>query len=122
MIVCLAAAVVNVIGNYLSIPYFGANAAAGTTAVCNLTILILLLFRVDKRIKIGGTVKVIVSPVVGCIAIFIVCYLCKRIDHLFVRFFVSVLGSIVVYGLIQIICKNELVAEIMNTIKIRVGR
>lgn len=122
MIVCMTAAVVNVIGNYISIPYFGANAAAGTTAVCNLTILILLLFRVDKRIKIVGAVNVIVSPILGCIAIAIVCCLFNGLDSLPVRFVVSVIGSIAVYGIIQIICKNELVAEIMNTIKVKVGR
>ncbi len=84
---------VNVIGNYIFIPLWGARAAAGTTAVCGLTILILLLFKVDENIKLEKVGKLIVAPLFGSIGIVVVCLLCKWIDNLWIRVFVSLTAS-----------------------------
>lgn len=117
MIVCCITAVVNVIGNYIFIPMYGAKAAAGTTAVCSLTILILLLFKVDKHVKVEKVGGLILSPVVGCIGIVVVCLLCRNIDNLWIRVIVSVAVSTGVYGITQIVLKNELVEDVLAGIK-----
>ena len=144
MIVCCITAVVNVVGNYIFIPMFGAKAAAGTTAVCSLVILVLLFLKVDKRIKIVGIKKAVLSPLVGCLGIMVVCWLCKKglwgeteirggvvsggiegiediesIGGAGTKFIISFIGSIAVYGGIQILMKNELVCDVLVAAKRR---
>ena len=122
MIVCCITAVVNVIGNYIFIPMYGAKAAAGTTAVCSLTILILLLFKVDKNVRIERIVRLILSPVIGCIGIVVACLLCKSIGNMWIRVIVSVTCSAGIYGLTQFVLKNELTGEVLMTIKRKFGK
>ncbi len=121
MIVCCVTAVVNVIGNYIFIPLWGARAAAGTTAVCGLTILVLLLFKVDNHVKIGKVGRLIVSPIIGCAGIVVACLLCKRIDNLWIRVIVSMTTSIGIYCVVQTLFKNELFDGILITLKKRIG-
>lgn len=122
MIVCCMTAIVNVVGNYFLIPIFGAKAAAGTTAMCSLFILVLLLFKVDKRIKVERVGALIFSPLIGCVGIIAVCMACKGIDDLWIRFAFSLVGSVSVYLLIQILLKNELVSEILETVKWKIKK
>ena len=122
MIVCCIAAVVNVIANYIFIPVYRALAAAWTTAFCALLIFICLLFAVDKRIKIDQLFKVIITPVVGCIGIIGVCLFCKQIGFLWVRTIVSIGLSVIVYGTITYLGKNELLRETIDSMVERVRR
>jgi len=121
MIVCCITAVINVIGNYFLIPVFGVKAAAGTTAVCSLFILILLLFRVDKHVKVKGIGSLVFSPLSGCAGIIVVCMMCKLIDNLWIRFALSLAGSVSIYLLIQVLLKNELVGEMIEAVKIKIS-
>ena len=122
MIVCCITAFINVIGNYIFIPMFAARAAAGTTAVCSLTILILLLFKVEKNVKMERIGKMILAPIIGCIGIMAICLGCKIIGNLWVRIIMSISGSAVVYGAVQILMKNELVSDMIEIIRKRVVR
>lgn len=119
MIVCCIAAVVNVFTNYFAIPIYGPKAAAATTAVCSITIMVLLFFRIDKRIHIEKIIKVFISPIIGCVAIVVVCYLCKGIDNLYIRSIINICISTVVYGALQIVLRNELVLELIQIAKNR---
>ncbi len=117
MLVCCITAVVNIIGNYFFIPLWGARAAAGTTTVCALTILILLLFKVDKNVRIKKVINLALSPLVGCLLIILICVFCKGISNLFVRAAVSIALSVFGYIALQILSKNELCMDlIQNTI------
>ena len=58
MKVCCIATVVNFVLNYFLIPIWGINAAAFTTAVSMLLMLILLLITKDKRIKINYIITI----------------------------------------------------------------
>ena len=122
MIVCCATAVVNVIGNYIFIPLYGAKAAAGTTAVCALTILILLLFKVDKNVKIEKVNTLILSPVIGCVGIVVVCLISRAIENIWIRVITSLVCSIGIYGIVQIILKNELATEALGAIKRKIQK
>lgn len=120
MIVCCITAVINVIGNYIFIPLWGAKAAAGTTAMCSLTIMVLLLFKVDKHVKVKKIGKLIIGPLVGSVGICLVCIICRSINNLWIRIFVSVLCSASLYGLLLLAFKNELVLDILDGLKKRV--
>mgnify|MGYP002626160241 CR=1 FL=1 len=121
MIVCCVTAVVNVIGNYIFIPLWGVKAAAGTTALCGLVILILLLFKVDERIKIEKVGKLIVAPFLGSVGIVVVCLLCKMIDDLWIRVSVSLTTSIGLYCIVQLLFRNELFDEFLLAIRKRLA-
>ena len=117
MVVCCITALVNVIGNYIFIPFWGSKAAAGTTAVCALTILILLLFKVDKNVKLTHIGRLVISPIIGCIGIILVCILAKKIDNLWVRVATGMIVSSFFYVIIQIVMKNEIISEVIYSIK-----
>ena len=116
MIVCCITALVNVVGNYIFIPLYATKAAAGTTVVCSLLILILLLFKVDKNVRLERCASLVVPPVIGCIGLVAVCLVAKTIDNLLIRVIISILGSICVYAGLQIVFKNEIVYELLNSI------
>ena len=122
MIVCCIAAVCNVVGNYALIPLFAAKAAAGVTAACSLIILVMLLFKIDKNVKIERWGRLIATPLIGCAGIVAVCFLCKSFDSLWVRVALSVVGSGAVYSIVQIVLKNELVTEVLFAISVRFRR
>lgn len=113
MIICCIATAVNIITNLIFIPLFGPYAAAGTTAFSSLIILLLLLLTIDKRIKIVNMCKLFVTPFVGSILMMMFCVVIKVcLSNLYVRTVICVVGGAVIYGLTQIIMKNEIVLEI----------
>ena len=121
MIVCCITAIINVLGNYIFIPKFGAKAAAGTTAVCSLIILILLLLKMDKRIRIVKIKNIFLSPIVGCSGIICVCRFASIIKKIEIRVIISLICSILVYGFIQILMKNELIDEVLKHFQQKYG-
>ena len=122
MIVCCITAVANVILNAILIPYFAAVGAAISTAFNGLLILILLLFRVDKNIKIKGIAPLFIKPLIGCFFIVIACSIFSGVSNFAVRVMLSIFTSIFVYGLIQILLKNELVIELIKSLFVRIKR
>ncbi len=121
MIICCICAVINVITNYFLIPFWGPVAAAVTTTLCSLIILILSLFKVDKNIKIEAIGKLAIAPVVGCVMIALVCWLCSHISNLYIRTIVSVLTSMIVYLVVQLLLKNSLVYDVLCSVKKRLS-
>ena len=113
MIVCCITAFFNIIGNYIFIPDYGAKAAAWTTTASSFLILVLLLFKVDKQIHIDNVIKLIVSPVCGCVTIILICVLCRLITHMWLRLTLSILFSSLAYACVQVVFKNELVTSIL---------
>ena len=119
MIICCVCALINSFMNYMLIPLWGAKAAAGTTSLCSLIILIMSIIKVDKCIKIQKWWKLLIAPLVGCICIVIVCLFLSRITNLYLRCFLSVALSAVVYCVIQIVLKNSLAYEALEWMRIR---
>ena len=119
MVICCISTVINVIANAILIPIFGVYAAAATTAFSSLVILILLLFSVDKRIKIIKIPQLFIAPSIGSIIMVICCYYLKKLFvSLIIRTSVCIILGIIVYMCIQLILKNELLEEITGkTIK-----
>lgn len=120
MIVCCITAVANVILNTLLIPKYAAVGASVATAMNGFLIMVLLFFKVDKRIKIPNIKPLIMGPVIGCIGIAICCLLCANISSFIGRTIISILSSIVVYFILQIVTKNDMVIEIINSVCMKV--
>jgi peptidoglycan biosynthesis protein MviN/MurJ (putative lipid II flippase) len=117
MIVCCITAVCNIILNALLIPKYAAYGAAISTAFNGLLILILLLFKVDKRIKIDRIHDIFIGPLIGCAGIAGCCLVFRGVGDFWLRVICSVVSSGVVYAVILLITKNEFGIEIVNTLK-----
>lgn len=119
MIACCVMAVFNVIANYILIPRLSAVGAAITTALCSVLMLIILELRKDKKIIIANKVNLWGGPVLGCAFITLVCFLCRAITSPWIRFVTTIVLSVVVYFIAQIIFKNSLIVEITNKLENR---
>ncbi|MBQ3053014.1 MAG: flippase [Clostridia bacterium] len=118
MVACSVAAVVNVILNYLLIPIGGASAAAFTSGLSAVVILIWLLVKKDRRVKLDYVFEVCKAPLIGSILIMVFCLIIKKlIENSILQIFVCLSGSVAIYGLIQIIMKNMLVTMVLGSIK-----
>ena len=116
MVVCCITAVINIITNYIFIPMYGAMAAAGTTAFCSLCIMVMLLFKVDKHIKLTKLTNLIVTPLIGCIFIVVVCLGFSFVNNIFIRALSSVILSVLIYVAVEIIIKNELAVDLIKSV------
>lgn len=119
MITCCITAVVNVILNYILIPPLGAVGAAIATAFNGFLIMILLMLKVDKRIKIDRVNTLFLYPIIGCIFIALSCVICSNIRNLYFRTIVSVAVSVVVYFVSQVILGNDMIIEVLNSITMK---
>lgn len=123
MIICCVSTLVNVVINAILIPFFGVYAAAGATAFSSLLILVMLVLTVDKRIKINRKLNLFAAPLLGSICIILFCLFIKGLlDGLYIRTIICVAGSVIIYGLVQIFMKNELVYAILGKTITRLRR
>lgn len=122
MIICIITAVLNIILNAILIPKFASNGAAIASAINGLLIFILLLFvKIDKRIQINKILPIFVAPIIGCILICIICYICSFITNIWMRVICSVGISSTIYLLVLLMFKYEIVYEFFKNNKI-IGR
>ena len=118
MWICCITAGFNVVMNYFLIPYGGAKAAAFTTAMSSLLIMVLLLVKKDKRIRLDYVVQVSASPVVGSIILFIYCKVVGLfISNLWSKTIICITGSVILYGLVLFGMKNEFCMEMLKELK-----
>lgn len=123
MEICCFTALVNVITNAIFIPMFGTNAAASTTAASSFIIFLLLSLKIDRRIKLQNVKKLFQAPIIGCAAIFVLYYLFfKNFSDLWIRTSISLFGSVLIYGEILLIMKNETAFMLLNLLKRRLRR
>ena len=120
---CYFAAVVNVVLNYILIPYGGASAAAFTSGISAIVIFVWLFVKKDKRVKLNYIWEVCKGPLIGSLLIVLFCLGMKQfISSLLILPLVCVLGSVFIYSLTQLAMKNELIIEVLNTIVRRIKR
>ncbi len=118
MLICCVATVVNVVLNAFLIPIGGAVAAAGTTAFCSFLMMAIMIFTRDRRVKLDYIWKTMLSPAIGSIAIFVYCKLVLSfIDSLAIRTIICIFGSLILYIVISILMKNEILYEFKGKIE-----
>ena len=120
MVVCCIATAVNIAANSVIIPLYGAEGAAATTAFSEMLMFVLLLCRKDKRIVLTPLYKLVIPPVVGCIAIVVCCAVMSGVQQLWLRLFLSVASSVTVFFIIQLLMKNDIVLYVYNSIKSKI--
>jgi O-antigen/teichoic acid export membrane protein len=124
LVACAVAAVFNLITNFIFIPKYGILAAATTTAFSQLIGLLICVHYVDKEIKLENVSKILLPPIVGSFAIAIIIVSCTHVlKNLWLRTGSSIVISVFIYFLIQILLKNDLITGILdNLISMRRAR
>lgn len=114
---CAAGAIFNIAVNYFLIPRFSLNGAAAATACSQFIGLILCVPYVDKRIKLKSMKKILIPPVVGSIAVIITLILIKcNVTTFWMRICLSVILSVIIYLMVQIVLKNSLIVSMMEKV------
>lgn len=116
--ITVVSALVNIGLNFVLIPIWKENAAALTTVIAEAISFIWCWYKGNKIVKLEGTIKSLLKIVVGCIAIIAVSLGCGRIfgsGNLYL--IVTIIVSVVIYGVIEIILKNEALYGIIGIVK-----
>lgn len=120
---CCVAAIINVILNYLLIPYGGASAAAFTSGLSAVVILIWLLIKKDNRVKLFYLSEVCKAPLLGSALIIVVCSIIKEmVSGLAITVVVCVAACIVVYIIILVRMQNTMALLILDSIKRKIKK
>ena len=116
MVACIIATAINIVANLIFIPLLGATGAATTTAFSELVLFVILLYKKDKQIKIRNLFRVLLSPIIGCLAIIAICLSFSYIQNLWLRLILSTLIGGGLYFVIQVLTKNELIYDVLTGI------
>ena len=114
---CCFAAVVNVVLNYILIPYGGASAAAFTSGISAIVICVWLFVKKDSRVKLNYAWEVCKGPLIGSLLIVLFCVVVKiMLSNLLSKIIISICGSVLLYFLALLLSHNELVIEVYRTV------
>lgn len=115
LIASVISALINIILNFIIIPIWNYNGAAFTTLISEAIVFSIYKYFSRKYPKVGCSKNVIFSTLIGCIGIIIACAIVRYFIHETVLIIVaSILSSCVIYFIIQIVMKNNIVLEIVN--------
>ncbi len=114
----ICAAIVNVILNLFMIPLLGAVGAAITTIIAELTVLGIGWHYARKLVKLQGMTKTVILSIVASLLMFIPGGLFAYfIDSIVLRLCLTVVTCVLLYFIISLIFRNEVVVEGLNIIK-----
>lgn len=112
-------ALLNIGLNFILIPIFAEKGAAFTTVLAEFTMMT-MNFYFSRDItgfvfKDKQTWKNIISIVVGCVGIALICNLSSMtFSNIFVRLTASIVGSAFVYGVILLVLRNKIALDAFN--------
>lgn len=106
----VAAAVVNLVLNLVAIPLWKQDGAALTTVIAELVVLAIGWHYAKKEVKTKKLTHTILTAVVGCLSMAIVCCLLEMLQlGSFLKLVVKVASGIITYTFAMICMKNECV-------------
>lgn len=115
---CVISAIVNIVLNLFFIPRWGYIAASITTMLSQVIGFLICIPFVDRRITIQNKKGLLLGPIIGCIVIAAYLMVCKNILYnTYAILLIGVLGSFILYFIVQILLKNDWITEIINNIK-----
>ena len=115
MYATIVSAVVNIVLNLILIPKYHVNAAAFTTIVAECIMFVITFIAARKCLKIKVSLNVILSSVLGSAAIVPISILMKNMfPSSIVYLFMTIIVSVIVYGLLMIVLKNDIMRELLK--------
>lgn len=119
----ILATFINIVLNYFLIPYYGMVAAAITTVLSELVILVVLIEKGYKEIFTGNIIKMIIQPVIGSILFYpLKIFICRFTNNGFKRTIITIIACAVIYFLTLLLLKNEFLMGFLKNIKTRIKR
>ena len=118
LIATLTAASVNVVLNFVFIPLWGYIGAAITTVLAEFIVMFFGIYYSKGLYTFKICIKDILSCVVGCVFIGLICALTKAFfSNYIIIIAISVAASIISYAAILILMKNRLTTTFLNILK-----
>lgn len=103
----IVAAIINIVLNFIFIPWLSLNGAAITTVISELIVLALSIYFSRGKYELKFSFKEILPCVISCIAIVLICGMVKYlIANVVLELFVSIILSVLAYGVIMIGMKD----------------
>lgn len=114
----IIAAILNIVLNFIAIPLFKQDGAALTTVIAEFVVCIVSLFYVRGLCKFGNLKKTVFISLVSCIAICLVSFIVKFfIENILIQTILICFLGVLVYGVISILLKNEIILDILKELK-----
>lgn len=115
MIATCISAVINFVLNIVLIPYYHVNAAAYTTIIAEILMLIFTCIAAWKFVRTSVSRNVLVSSGIGCMAIYFICMRIKTaVQSALLYILLSVAVSAAAYLVILLIFKNDVLWELLK--------
>lgn len=112
IVAAVISSLTNIVLNAVLIPRYGFVAAALTTMIAELISALIFSKKINKNIHISRVGKPLVHSIVGCFLISIFILVIKKSMIISsVNIIVMILGSVLIYGIILLIFKDEFVME-----------
>lgn len=116
--VTVVSAVVNIILNFILIPIWGEVAAAITTLIAEIIGFACNYWKGHKYVKVENSVSLLLKVVAGCIPIVITAVALRFfINNIWIYIASTIMISVVLYVIVEILLKNETVNEIYAMLK-----
>lgn len=118
LIASIISAIINIVLNFLAIPWLSFNGAALTTLISEAVVFCIYWFygRTIQRTQVSK--KTIITTGLGCCFICLICAVSKLLlDNYLLVIFVSVALSGIIYVAILILFKNELIMSLLYNLK-----
>lgn len=114
----IISAAINIMLNFLLIPYFQQNAAAFTTVISEFFMLGICFWFARKYVRVKGIGRNLLTVTAGCLAIVGVCCSVFWLKlSLLPETVLCVLGSVVAYCLLQLVLRNEVFLETLQVLR-----
>ena len=115
-------AILNIVFNIVFIPLWDENAAAISTVLAEASMFISNFYfskdLVSDVFKSKRFLENFITSAVGCIGIIVICLLCNSIiQSMILKTIFSIILSVITYGIILLILKNEIAKSILNKVK-----
>ena len=123
--VTLIAAAENIILNIPMIYLFSERGAAATTALAELSVLLLCIIHLKKEhVHISGVIQGadIRDTILGIIPMLIIyAIVMKTVDNYILRLLAGVMSSVIAYAAVLLVMKNQIMSEILTRVRSRHG-
>ncbi len=116
-------AVINVVLNIFLIPLFKQNGAALTTLIAEFFVLFYCLYEckdIRKYVDVSIFLKNLIQTLIGCTMIFVInMAISKFCDNILIGLMIKVVISILAYGSLLVILRNELAISLLEKVRRR---
>ena len=111
----MISASVNIVLNILLIPRIGSTGAAITTLIAEALVAVIAYIYVRRLVMFRLSKRTMLSVFLGCVGIVMICMVCNSfIDELLLSTLTAVLGSVLFYGIIQLLLRPDFVKSFLR--------